>query len=250
MTTPDTDVLASKVPAAAEAASNTGQSLMGKADSIFEAIRMLGENPMLSWEQAALATGAVASAAAAMRAWQNIRQHSKDEDKKKAAIKAATVWRSADESMIAYADLRGGSLEGAIESATGEINKFASRSDPRVQAISIAMMLPPEERDEMAKSLPDSLKELKRALPDDAGISQNHIRLAQLHQDPVQSLAAAERAAYGAITTGDAITASSRRAAFQVLGAAAAQAVNRDEALSEKLNIKQVESKKKPDPQR
>ena len=200
---------------------------------------MLGENPMMSWEQAALATGAVASAAAAMRAWQNIRQHSREEDKKKAALKAATIWRQADDSVIAYASLRGGSLEGAIDSATGEVNKFASRSDPRVQAIEIATMLPAKERQEMAANFPEALKGLKKALPSDAGISQNHIRLAQLHSDPIESTAAAERAAYGAIVNGDAITARARRAAFEVLGSAAAQAVERDLALSNKLEAKE-----------
>jgi hypothetical protein len=208
-----------------ETVAMTSGPLAQKADGIFDSLRALAENPFMSWEEAAVATGAFASATAAVSAWRAIVREREERGAKKQALRQATFWREADDSVVTYARLSGQTLEKAMANATGETNKFLSRSDPRIQALDIALRLPPEELEEQAAGFPKALKALEQVLPSDSGIAHNHLRLAALGKTPLEQTAAAERAAYGTLARGEAVTAPMRTACFAVLNTAAARIV-------------------------
>lgn len=217
-------VVSPKLGAVAEVVTNP--TLIERASSIFEGIRAVAENPgSMSLETLGLGIAAIASAAAAARAIQEIRKDRGEEETKRAAEKSARTWAEADGSLIAYTELRSAGLERSLVSATSDVNRFISRSDPRAQALDIALKLPKEERLASAMGMEDALDDFREFLPCDAGIAQNHATLARLSTTPVEGAATAERAAFGALERGDAVTAKAREACFTLLQASAARAV-------------------------
>lgn len=251
-------VVSPKLGALAEVVTNP--TLIERASSIFEGIRAVAENPgSMSLESLGLGIAAIASAPAATRAVQEIfkdrsemEAKQAEEEIKKAAEKSARTWAQADGSLIAYTELRSGGLERSLVSATSDVNRFISRSDPRVQALDIALKLPKEERLASAMGMEEALDDFRKFLPRDAGIAQNHATLARLSTTPVEGAATAERAAFGALERGDAVTAKAREACFTLLQASAARAVaiERGEWTQEMVRPKEAPAPEVPGPGR
>lgn len=231
--------LGAKAPALGEATARA-PSLMEHAGAIMDSLRALAESPSVPLENIGLGIGAVAAAMTAARAIQEIRKDRGEEGAKRAAEKSARQWAEADGSLVAYAQVRGQGLEGALGSATAEVNRFLSRSDPRAQAIDIALRMPIAERLEAAAGFDGALAAFARAIPRDAGISHNHAKLASMARTPVEAAATGERAAFGALERGDALTSGAREACFALMQASAARAVaiERGEWVSEQAPAK------------
>lgn len=216
--------LVPKMPAVMEVASQV-PSLMDRAGGIFDSIRALAENPAASIETIGLGLAGMAAVASTLQIVSKYRHQRGEEDFKKAAEKSGRQWAQADGSLIAYAGIRGMNQDRALVSATSDVNRFMARSDPRAQALDIALRLSPEERAVQSASFEGSLNDFSRLLPKDAGIAQNHATLARLAATPIEAAATGERAAFGALDRGDAITSGAREACFALLAASACRAV-------------------------
>lgn len=217
--------LSAKAPAVVDQVSHPVGSLTEHANSILEGLRVLAENPGVSIEEVGIGIAAIASVAATMRSIQEFRKDRSADRFKREALLASNQWAGADGSLIAYATNRGQTFSQALASATADTNRFMPRSDPRAQAIDIALKMPAQERLETSASFDKALSVFGKVVPREAGVAHNHAKLAVLATTPSDAAAAAERAAFGALDRNDANTARSRQASFTLLQAAACRAV-------------------------
>ena len=217
--------LAAKAPAVVEQTAAQAGNLTEMASSIFSGLESIAANPNLPLEMIATVVGTVGAASAALASWEEIKKNRGERLARRDAVQAAIDWAGADGSLIAYAQNRKMPYEKALVSATAAINRFIPRSDPRAQALDIAMRLSPEDRAAGAKGFDVALEGFSSAMPRDAGVSHNHAKLARLARSPMEAAADAERAAFGALDRGEASAPQAREACYALMEAAACRAV-------------------------
>ena len=213
--------LSAKAPALMDVVGQVPSHFSHSSEQIVDGLRALAENP----GEVGVGLAALASLAASMRSLQEFRKERQDGREKEDAVWAGRQWAMADESVLAYAGARGQSLEEGLFSVTTEANRFVARSDPRAQALEIALKSPAPERLQGALLFPKHVRDFAALLPPEAGVARNHARLAQLAVAPQEAAAAAERAAHGVITSREPEGAQARAASFALLQSAMFQAV-------------------------